>query len=321
MGTESRPRPLNIVRGAGGDHATVVDDGDVVGQPVGLVQVLGREQDGRSGGGQVANDGPQFLAAARVQPGGGLVQEQHPGLADQADRQVQSAAHAPGVAGHRPVPGLGQAEPVQQRHGAVAGTGPGKPEQPADQDQVLRAGQFLVQRGVLAGQRDELTYLVCPGDHVVPVDPGGAAVRAQQGGQDPHGGGLARPVGAEQPEYGPGTHGQVHSGQCRGVSEPFHQALGLDGVGHLCSFLGSDPTTVAGRAGSPRTARWQGSASAVTAEPGGSGRFSGRAWRAVGRRPAAGPAGWPSARGCPPAVDGCCPDPGVRPRAGRTRSP
>ncbi len=83
--------------GAGGEGAAPAEDGDPVGEPVGLLQVLGGEEDGRAGGGEFADRVPQLLTAARVEPGGGFVEEHHPdgaGVADEARGEVEAAAHA-----------------------------------------------------------------------------------------------------------------------------------------------------------------------------------------------------------------------------------
>ena len=67
---------------------------------------------------------PELVAAARVQAAAGLVQEQHLGMADQADGQVQAAAHAARPGAHRAIGCLGQLEPLQQLGGPVMGLGP-----------------------------------------------------------------------------------------------------------------------------------------------------------------------------------------------------
>ena len=89
--------PLEPVGGVVGDDPAVVDDGDLVGQRVGLLQVLGGEQHGRAVGDQVADDLPHVLALGRVEAGGRLVEEDHRRPADQAGGQVEPAAHAAGV--------------------------------------------------------------------------------------------------------------------------------------------------------------------------------------------------------------------------------
>ena len=148
--------------------------------------------------------------------------------------QVQPAAHATGVGLDRAPGGAGQVEPGQQLVGPAAGLPPGEPAQLADHDQIGPAGQVVVQRRVLAGQRDELADLHRVGDDVVAADPGVPGVGLQQGGQHPHGGGLARPVRAEQGEHAAPLRRDVHPGQRLGVPEALGQSLGLDHVAHPC---------------------------------------------------------------------------------------
>ena len=103
--------PFELVGGALGDDAAVVEDGDPVGELVGLVEVLGGQEDGDAAGGEVANVVPHLVAAARVEPGRGLVEEDHPGRADQRHRQVEAAAHPAGVRRHRPGGRVHELEP------------------------------------------------------------------------------------------------------------------------------------------------------------------------------------------------------------------
>ena len=93
-----------------GDDGPVVDDHDVVGEALGLVQVLGGEHDGGARLDQRVEHRPQLETGPGVEAGGGLVEEQHLGPGDERGGQVEPAPHSPGVAGHDPVGGLGQAE-------------------------------------------------------------------------------------------------------------------------------------------------------------------------------------------------------------------
>ena len=68
---------LELVGRALGDRAAVVDDHDVVGEPVGLFEVLRGEQQRRAALDQLDDDLPHVGAAARVEAGGRLVEEQH----------------------------------------------------------------------------------------------------------------------------------------------------------------------------------------------------------------------------------------------------
>jgi len=86
---------LQLVRAAVRGHQPRVDDHDLIGDPVGLLEVLRRQQDRRAVRGQRADGGPDVRPAARVQAGRRLVKEQHRGRHDQARDQVQAPPHAP----------------------------------------------------------------------------------------------------------------------------------------------------------------------------------------------------------------------------------
>ena len=62
---------------AGGDGSAVVEHDDVVGEAVGLFEVLRGEDDRGPVAHELAQHVPQVVAAARVEPGGRLVEEQH----------------------------------------------------------------------------------------------------------------------------------------------------------------------------------------------------------------------------------------------------
>jgi len=183
---------------------------------------------------------PHLVAAARVQTGGGLVEEQHARPVDQAGGEVEPAAHAPGAGLRRSAAGVGEAEPLQQVGGPGVRLRAAEPEQPADHHQVLPAGEVFVDRGVLAGEPDELPHPLRLAGDVVAGDPGGAGVGPQQGGQHPHGGGLAGAVGAQHAEHGAGGGGEVHAVQGAGRAVVQDEALGLDGVLHGSSSMGCE---------------------------------------------------------------------------------
>jgi hypothetical protein len=79
---------LQLAAGAGGDHPAMIDDRDPVGELVGFVEVLGGEHHRRPVRHDGADDLPQCGAAARVEAGGRLVQEQQVGSDDDAGREV-----------------------------------------------------------------------------------------------------------------------------------------------------------------------------------------------------------------------------------------
>ena len=82
FGHELRP-------GRPGDHLAVVDDHDAVGQPLGLLDLVGGEQHAHARRPQVPDHGPDGQAALRIDAGGRLVQEGHPRPADQGQGQGQ----------------------------------------------------------------------------------------------------------------------------------------------------------------------------------------------------------------------------------------
>ena len=81
---------------AGGDLGAAVDQDHAVGQRVGLLQVLGGEQERDAVGHQLADRRPHHLAAAGIEPGGGLVEDEHVRGVDEAGGQVDAAPLAAG---------------------------------------------------------------------------------------------------------------------------------------------------------------------------------------------------------------------------------
>ena len=156
---------------------------------------------------------PDGEPAARVEPGGRLVQEQHRRRHDQAGREVEPAAQAPGVRPDRAPGHVGEVEAVQQLVGALAGLARRQVVQPAEHDQVRPPGEQLVHGRVLSGQPDAVTRPVGVARQVVPGDGGVPGVRAYQRGQDPHDRGLAGAVRAEQSADRAGRYGEVDPGQ------------------------------------------------------------------------------------------------------------
>ena len=145
---------LELARRALGDHAAVIDHGDAVGQGVGLVQVLGREPERDALGDQAADHAPHALPAGRVEAGGGLVEEEHGRPHDQAGGQVEAAAHAARVALDHAVGGVVELEQAEQLGCPAARLRAPQAAELAHHDQVLAAGERLVEGGVLAGHAD-----------------------------------------------------------------------------------------------------------------------------------------------------------------------
>ncbi len=78
------------------DDLPLVDDRDPVAEPLGLVHVMGREDDVRPPFAQVADHVPELAARLRVEARRRLVEEQELGVADQRRRDGQPLLLAAG---------------------------------------------------------------------------------------------------------------------------------------------------------------------------------------------------------------------------------
>ena len=106
---------LELADGAGRDRGAVVDDDDVVGQLVGLVEVVRGEQHVGAGGDQASHCFPNLDAAGRVESGRRFVEQQQPWCADQTGSEVETAPLATGVGAAAPVGDLAQSSAARSR--------------------------------------------------------------------------------------------------------------------------------------------------------------------------------------------------------------
>ena len=106
--------PLELVGGAVGDDVAVVDDDDVLGQLVGLLEVLRRQQQGRAVADEAADDVPHAQPAAWVEPGGGLVEDEQARPADDGAREVEASPHAARVRLDHAIRGVDEVELLEQ---------------------------------------------------------------------------------------------------------------------------------------------------------------------------------------------------------------
>ena len=197
---------------------------------VGLLQVLGGQQHGGAVGGQRRGSSSHSLvAAARVQAGGRLVEEQHVRPADQAGGEVEPPAHAAGVGAHRPA--------ARRRRGRTAS--------------ISSAARCRASRRGRPSSRATSTRFSVPVSASStaaywPVSPMRGADRCGFGGRRrgparghvrsrgaaawraPHGGGLARAVRPEQAEHGAAADREVHAVERPGRPEALAQVLDLD---------------------------------------------------------------------------------------------
>ena len=202
----TRPRSITEIRSA---------------SAVGLVQVLGGEQHRGAFGDPAFDRLPEADAAARVEPGGRLVEEEDRRPGDQGGGEVEAAAHPARVGADEAVGGFVEVEALQQLGGAGARLALRQVVEAADHLQVLGPGQVLVHRRVLTGEADLGPQPRRLAGDVEAGDAGAAAVGREQRGEDADRGRLAGAVGPEQAEHGAGRDLQIDA-----VERP-HVAVGL----------------------------------------------------------------------------------------------
>src|SRR6185437_15522090 len=77
------------------DEPAADDDADTVRERLRFIEVVGREDDGFAEGREFADDIPGLAAGARVEAGGGLVEEDEVGVTHEAEGEVEAALLAP----------------------------------------------------------------------------------------------------------------------------------------------------------------------------------------------------------------------------------
>ena len=218
--------------GAFGDDSAAVENGDPVGEPVGLVEVLRRQQDRGAGGDEVADVLPDGAAAARVEPGGGLVEEDHLRRADEGHGQVEPAKHSAGVGRYRPARRLDEIEALEQLANALPAGGSTEVVQIGHQAEVLFAGEQRVNGRKLTCDADRRSHAVRIGSGVEACYPHLTGVGRDQRGEDPHDRRLAGAVRAEQREDGARRNGEIDAVERHRLLERLPQAGHLDRVSH-----------------------------------------------------------------------------------------
>ena len=220
---------LELVGRALRDRAAVVEHDDVVGEAVGLFEVLRREDQRGALAHELAQQVPEVAAAARVETGGRLVEEQHLGRRDEAGGEVEPAAHAAGERLHELVGVVGEVEQLEQLVGAAGGPPRfGQVVQPTDHLEVEPGAHQPVDRGLLRGDADAPAHRGGVGDDVEAGDAWRApSVGVRERGEDADRGGLAGAVVAEQAEHGARRHVEVEVAQGPEVAEALAEALGV----------------------------------------------------------------------------------------------
>ena len=129
-------------------------------------------------------------------------------------------------------------QPVRRTPGLAAAD----PLQAGEEDEVLGGGEQLVDRGVLAGDAEQLADDVRLAPDVDAEDGRLARVDREQGGEHLEHGGLAGAVGAEHAEDLAAADGQVDGVDGALVAERLDEAVGVDGQRGVLGRRVSVPT-------------------------------------------------------------------------------
>ncbi len=187
------------VRRALGERPAVVDDLEVIAEPLGLVHEVRGEDDGLALAQQHAQLLPHLVARLRIEAGGRLVEEDEVGIVHQGAREHEASLHAAGELLDAAVGARFQRREFQQPRDARLHLRAAQPEIAPVDDQVLAHGEIRI-------EVVDLRHHAHP-DATLPRGLGNresqqadaARVRAREPEQHAKRGGLARAVGTQQP--------------------------------------------------------------------------------------------------------------------------
>ena len=189
-----------VARTSLGRDPTLVHDDETVAELLGLVHVVGRDDEGDALPLESEEAVPQDVPGLRVQTGRGLVEEQQLGVVDEAAGDDQPALHAAGEVLDLVGPALAQLGEVEQLSGPLPHLCAAQSEEPPVDPQVLLDGELLVEQVLLRAVADACPDLL-PVDGRVETEDAQLAARHRRDARDhPHRRGLPRPVGSEEPE-------------------------------------------------------------------------------------------------------------------------
>ena len=166
------------------DHLAAVDHSNRIRQLVGLLRVLGSEQQHGARAHERIDDGPHLQPTARVQAGGRLVKKHHRRVGHQRARQVEAATHTPGIGRHRPVASIGELEALKELHSARLRGCLAHVKSPPDHVEVLSSGEAFIHGWVLPRQPDPAAHLNRISQHVDPGDDGAPGIWGEQCGEN-----------------------------------------------------------------------------------------------------------------------------------------
>ena len=208
-------------RGHVGEQPAAADDDQVVGGLRHLAHQVAGDQDGAAVGGQLPEEPADPVDALRVQAVDRLVEHQHRRVAEQRGGDAEPLLHAERETAD-PAPGH-RFEPGQPQHlgDALLGYAVGLRDRP----QVRPAGPAGVQGGRVE-QRADLAQRPDQPGVAAAADQGPAGGRRGESENDPHRGGLARAVRAEEAGHPPRADGEAQvvdrGDRAEALADPLH---------------------------------------------------------------------------------------------------
>ena len=221
-------------RAAAADDLAVRHHRDLVGQPLGLLDVVGRHQDRRAARAQVVDQRPELGADLRVEADGRLVEQDQPRFVDQAAGEQQAAAHAAGELVDGVAATVAQARQVERP--VDRGADVGDPVEAGEDGQVVLDGDVDVEVVELRHDAHLGAGRLGVAGQLVAERPQLARVGQRLPGQQPHRRRLAGAVRPEQAEADALGHVEVEPVDRRDRAEPLDHAAQFDRRhgGHAC---------------------------------------------------------------------------------------
>ncbi len=187
----------NLVHVAFGQDAAVVDQQDVRGHRLDLVQDVTRDDDVLAGAGPVLDQADGLAPHQRIHAGQGLVQDQQLGVVHQRLRELDALAHALAVGANLLPGGVEQIHAVERARGRGIGVGVAQSVKADERRNPLEPRHAVVE-GVLLGTEADarVDARVAPDRLAQHVD--GALARLELPGHQLHERGLAGAIRPQQ---------------------------------------------------------------------------------------------------------------------------
>ncbi len=202
-----------------------------------MLHDVGREHHRRAAGGQAFEQLLQGLLGQGVKPRERLVQDHQVRLMGQGAQQLDLLGHALGEAADLQPGGVGEPRPFQQLHRPPFRRGRRHALQAGEEDDRLHRRHPAVEPALLGQEADTVAH---PAHVLLAQHQNAPLVRRDQAQDHAKGGGLARPIGAEETGEPAALGLEAQSVHGRKVAETL--ADGLDGqcAGHPPAWRPAD---------------------------------------------------------------------------------